>query len=87
MHFERRSRWVYYVAMVLNLGGRLAGAVLGLTDIPAVAKLRGIDLALLLQGLEVARRAGWAVLRVEWEVVKTSDAHGSSDRSGHGRHA
>jgi hypothetical protein len=72
--------------MVLNLGGRLAGAALGLTDVPAVAKLRGVDLALLLQGLEVARRAGWAVLRVEWEVVKGAAELDPSDRSGHGRH-
>jgi hypothetical protein len=64
--------WFYHGCVVVNLFLRLVGALLGLSDIPSLARLRGIDLSLVLQALEVGRRCLWAVLRVEWEVIKTA---------------
>lgn len=68
----------YRAAVVANLIGRLAGALLGLSEVPRLASLRGVDLSLLLQVLEVARRSLWVILRVEWECIKTSKTGGYS---------
>jgi hypothetical protein len=68
----------YRVAVVANLLARLSGALLGLSEVPRLASLRGVDLSLLLQVLEVARRSMWVALRVEWECIKTNEMGGYS---------
>ena len=76
--------WVYHTAVAFNLVARVASAMLNLTDIPSLAKLRGVDLSLLLQVLEVLRRSVWSVFRIEWECIKRAFEEGGS--AWHGRH-
>ena len=78
------SLWMYHGAVAFNLVARLASALLNLTDIPTLAKLRGIDLNLLLQVLEVLRRSIWSVFRIEWECIKKALDLGGS--AWHARH-
>jgi hypothetical protein len=78
------SHWIYHGAVAFNLVARLASALLNLTDIPSIAKLRGIDLNLLLQVLEVLRRSVWSVFRIEFECIKKALEEGGS--AWHGRH-
>ena len=75
---------MYHGAVAFNLVARLASALLNLTDIPTLAKLRGIDLNLLLQVLEVLRRSIWSVFRIEWECIKKALDLGGS--AWHARH-
>lgn len=58
---------VYYVAIVLNLGGRTLWT---LRWSPSCAQLGSFWCSSVGQSCEVLRRCAWNVLRVEWEVIK-----------------
>jgi len=72
----RSSSRTYVACVVANLLLRLAGALLGLSDIPDLARLRGVDLSLLLQVttpavLESSSRNILEFWHLRWDVRNT----------------
>ncbi len=62
-------RWMYYVAMILNAAGRFTWSVRWL-HIFHTSFSSPVDGVLMMELVEVARRALWTVFRIEWEYVK-----------------
>ncbi len=62
-------QWMYYLAMLLNAAGRCTWSIRWLNIFHASLTPK-VDSSLILQLMEVTRRALWTVFRIEWEHVR-----------------